>query len=157
MMETTSATGTREEASIDHASEASGEGAGAAPGRLAMAGGAAPSSDRAARPIEVTAEAFRQARRLRAKEGHPEGAFLRVGVKGGGCSGFAYVLKFDTAERPGDLVLTGEDFKVVVDPKSLPYLEGMVLDFAGGLMGQGLVIKNPNAKSNCGCGKSFGV
>ena len=107
--------------------------------------------------IEVTEEAARQAVRLREKEGASPNAFLRVGVKGGGCSGFAYVLRFETAERPGDLVIDTPSIKVVVDPKSLPHLDGMVLDFSGGLMGQGLVFRNPNAKSSCGCGKSFAV
>jgi iron-sulfur cluster assembly protein len=108
-------------------------------------------------PIEVTPAAAVEAARLRAKEGAPADACLRVGVKGGGCSGFSYVLRFDRDRRPDDLVVETPSITVVVDPRSLTYLDGMVLDFSGGLMGQGLVFRNPNAKASCGCGKSFGV
>ena len=107
--------------------------------------------------IAVTDEVFHQAQRLREKEGHPPDSFLRVAVKGGGCSGFAYDLRFETAPRAGDTTIEREGFRIVIDPKSLPFLDGMVLDFSGGLMGQGFVFRNPNAKSSCGCGKSFAV
>src|SRR5438105_65736 len=105
--------------------------------------------------IEVTDAAFDNARRFKAREKAAESAFLRLGVKGGGCSGFAYVIQFDERERPGDVVVReGDGFKVVVDPRSLEHLQGMVLDFSGGLNGKGFEFKNPNAKSTCGCGKS---
>ena len=107
--------------------------------------------------IEVTEVAAREALRMRGKEGFPEGSFLRLGVKGGGCSGFAYVLRFETERREGDVQFERDGLTVLVDPRSYPHLDGMVLDFSGGLMGQGLVIRNPNAKATCGCGKSFGV
>jgi iron-sulfur cluster assembly protein len=107
--------------------------------------------------IEVTETAVQEAARLRAKEGAADGSFLRIGVKGGGCSGFAYVLKWVEEQRPDDLVIDKPGLKLLVDPKSLTFLDGMVLDFSGGLMGQGLVFRNPNAKASCGCGKSFGV
>lgn len=108
--------------------------------------------------IRVTDQALENAARLREKEGHTADAFLRLGVKGGGCSGFSYELRFDTNERAGDeLVAERDGLRVLVDPKSLKFLEGMELDFSGGLRGVGFEFKNPNAKTSCGCGKSFGV
>src|SRR5437867_2944504 len=107
--------------------------------------------------IEITDQAFVHARRLRDKQGAPGEAFLRVSVRGGGCSGFSYHMDFDTERRPDDAVYEKDGFQVVVDAKSAPFLAGMVLDFSGGLMGQGFEFKNPNAKSSCGCGKSFAV
>ncbi len=83
--------------------------------------------------------------------------FLRIGVKGGGCSGFVYSLAFDNNQREDDMVIFSEDFRVVVDPKSLFYLNGTVLDFSDGLMGRGFVFNNPNATRTCGCGSSFSV
>jgi len=108
--------------------------------------------------IEVTDRAMHHASRLREKEGHPEGAFLRVGVKGGGCSGYSYVIKFDTEERADDQLVTEDDgIRVLVDPKSLMFLDGMRLHFSEGLNGRGFEFQNPKAKSTCGCGMSFSV
>jgi iron-sulfur cluster assembly protein len=83
--------------------------------------------------------------------------FLRIGVKGGGCSGFVYSLAFDNKLREDDHIIYSQDFRVVVDPKSLFYLHGTVLDFSDGLMGRGFVFNNPNATKTCGCGSSFAV
>ena len=108
--------------------------------------------------IEVTDTALEHADRLRAKEGHPESAFLRIGVNGGGCSGYSYVLKFDTESRDGDeVVRERDDVRVVVDPKSKMFLDGMKLDFTEGINGKGFEFVNPNAKATCGCGQSFSV
>ena len=108
--------------------------------------------------IEITESAVTNAIRLREKEGEPPEAFLRLGVKGGGCSGFSYVIRWDTKDRPGDETLLEQDsLRVIVDPKSLSFLEGMTLDFSSGLNGKGFEFKNPNAKSSCGCGMSFSV
>ena len=107
--------------------------------------------------IEITEAAAAQVPRFRVKEGAPENAFLRLGVKGGGCNGLSYVLRFDTERRPDDQVLEKGGVEFVIDHKSLTFLDGMVFDWSGGLMGQGFVFKNPNARSSCGCGKSFGV
>jgi len=82
---------------------------------------------------------------------------LRLGVKGGGCSGMSYVLAFDEKPRPGDVIYEIEGVTVYVDPKSLFYLSGTTLDFSDGLNGRGFVFNNPQAARTCGCGSSFGV
>ncbi len=81
---------------------------------------------------------------------------LRLGVQGGGCSGLSYVMDFDEP-RPDDKVFTHDaaGVRVVVDPKSILYVSGSVLDYTEGLMGSGFTIKNPNVKGSCGCGSSF--
>ncbi len=84
-------------------------------------------------------------------------SFVRVGVKGGGCSGLEYQMKFDTELKQGDEVYQVKGIKIVVDFKSLLYLYGTELDYTGGLNGKGLVFNNPNASRTCGCGESFAV
>ncbi len=110
-----------------------------------------------AEDIAVTPKAAEQVQRLRRDGGIPETHGLRLGVKGGGCSGLSYVLTFEEAPREGDTVLTTEGITVFVDPKSLFYLSGTVLDFSDGLNGKGFVFNNPQATRTCGCGSSFGV
>lgn len=83
---------------------------------------------------------------------------LRVGVRGGGCSGFNYTLGFtDLPADAEDLVFEQDGIRIVTDPKSLLYLAGMEIDFETSLMGRGFKFKNPNAKNSCGCGESFSV
>jgi iron-sulfur cluster assembly protein len=84
-------------------------------------------------------------------------SFVRVGVKGGGCSGLEYLLNFDTELKQGDEVYEDKGVKVVVDFKSLLYLYGTELDYSGGLNGKGLTFINPNATKTCSCGESFSV
>ncbi len=84
-------------------------------------------------------------------------SFVRVGVKGGGCSGLEYQMNFDTELKQGDEVYEDKGVKIVVDFKSLLYLYGTELDYTGGLNGKGLVFNNPNASRTCGCGESFAV
>ncbi|MEX6690250.1 iron-sulfur cluster assembly accessory protein [Danxiaibacter flavus] len=92
------------------------------------------------------------------EEQFPEGNhFVRVGVKGGGCSGLEYELKFDDALRTGDETFEDKGIKIVVDMKSLLYLYGTELDYSGGLNGKGLFFNNPNASRTCSCGESFAV
>jgi len=79
---------------------------------------------------------------------------LRVFVESGGCSGFQYGMSFDEA-KPDDNHLESEGIQMLIDPASLAYLDGSAIDFDDGLHGKGFEIKNPNASSTCGCGKSF--
>ena len=82
---------------------------------------------------------------------------LRLGVRGGGCSGVSYVIEFADKIRERDNVFAFDDLRVVVDPKSLVYLRGSVLDYEVKLMSHGFKFKNPNEKKGCGCGESFGI
>ncbi len=79
---------------------------------------------------------------------------LRVFVESGGCSGFQYGMSFDE-EKPGDQTIESEGVAFLVDATSLAYLDGSIIDFDDGLQGKGFEIRNPNAQSTCGCGKSF--
>lgn len=81
---------------------------------------------------------------------------LRVGVRGGGCSGFQYALAFD-AERDGDHVFEDQGLRLLVDGQSLPYVRGAVVDFVESLQGAGFKVDNPNVIAACGCGSSFRV
>ncbi len=81
--------------------------------------------------------------------------YLRVGVKGGGCSGFSYSLDLSETKTENDEVWTQHGIDVVCDPKSMLYLDGTTVDFKDELMGRGFVFTNPNATSSCGCGSSF--
>jgi iron-sulfur cluster assembly protein len=103
--------------------------------------------------IQVTPKAIDKIKQTFAKEGVVGG--LRLGVSGGGCSGLSYLFKFDTKQRPTDKVFDYDGVKVFVDPKSLLYLNGMILDYQESLMQSGFVFDNPNAKKACGCGTSF--
>lgn len=106
--------------------------------------------------IKVTESAKKQAIRLMEDEGK-DNSFIRVGVKGGGCSGLMYELTFDNVDLEGDKAFEDNGVKVVVDKKSFLYLIGTTLDFSGGLNGKGFVFVNPNADRTCGCGESFSV
>jgi len=81
---------------------------------------------------------------------------LRVGVRGGGCSGFQYALAFDT-QREGDEVFEDHGLRILVDGPSLPYVRGAVVDYVEGLQGAGFKVDNPNVIAACGCGSSFRV
>jgi iron-sulfur cluster assembly protein len=112
--------------------------------------------------IEVTPKAVEAIRKQIVKRGTADTS-LRVGIRGGGCSGFSYVIEFhDGAPRAKDHVYDyvaqdGSPVRVVVDPKSLLYLNGSVLDWEQTLMQQGFKFVNPHEKSSCGCGHSFTV
>ncbi len=80
---------------------------------------------------------------------------IRVGVVGGGCSGFQYSMDFENAERDGDLVVEQDGIKLYVDPMSSMYLQGVTVDYVVGLQGAGFKFNNPNARNTCGCGQSF--
>ena len=83
-------------------------------------------------------------------------AGLRVGVKGGGCSGFQYQLAFDE-QRDGDVVFEDHGLKILVDGPSLPYVDGSTIDYVESLQGAGFQVNNPNVVAACGCGSSFRV
>lgn len=82
---------------------------------------------------------------------------LRVGVKGGGCSGFSYILDLTEVKKDTDEEIEIHGVKIICDPKSLLYLNGTTIDFKDEIMGRGFVFTNPNANSTCGCGSSFAV
>ena len=105
------------------------------------------------REIEITESAAGEIAKQRAKRGTPE-AIIRIGVRGGGCTGFTYVFEWSDQLRPSDKVFSAHGVSIVVDPKSLVYLGGMQLDFVRGMMGHGFKFNNPNAKGSCGCGES---
>jgi iron-sulfur cluster assembly protein len=107
--------------------------------------------------IRISDTAARRIRTLMAQQGLDEGG-LRVGVKAGGCSGLSYTFAWDREPRLGDQVFEGADgAKIFVDRKSLLFLAGTVLDYDTSLMSRGFVFNNPNAKTTCGCGSSFGA
>jgi iron-sulfur cluster assembly protein len=107
--------------------------------------------------ITVSEGAAKAIRRQLDKRGTPD-ASLRVGIRGGGCSGFSYVIEFhDGPPRPKDRVFDAFGVRVVVDPKSLIYLNGTELQWEQTLMQQGFKFVNPNEKTSCGCGHSFTV
>lgn len=105
-------------------------------------------------PVTVSDKALAQLKRLFAKDGR-EGIFLRVGVKGGGCSGLEYVMKLDDSRKTIDQSITLDGMEIVCDGKSAKFLEGAVLDYTGNLIGGGFQFQNPNAGRSCGCGTSF--
>jgi iron-sulfur cluster assembly protein len=105
-------------------------------------------------PVSLTANAVKQLERIRTEENIPEGHYLRVGVKGGGCSGFSYVLGFD-AQTERDEVYEINGMKVLLEKAHAIYLMGMEVDWVEGLDNRGFSFNNPNAKSTCGCGTSF--
>ena len=80
---------------------------------------------------------------------------IRVGVVGGGCSGFQYSMDFENAQRDGDSVVEQDGIKLYVDPMSSMYLQGVTVDYVVGLQGAGFKFNNPNARNTCGCGQSF--
>lgn len=107
--------------------------------------------------ISISSKAMKEIRKIMEENNITPDVGLRIGVKGGGCSGLTYSMGFDPESRDGDTVMEQDDIKLYVDGKSLFYLMGTELDFTDGLNGKGFVFNNPNAKKTCGCGESFGV
>ncbi len=106
--------------------------------------------------IELTDRAAVEIKRLLGAQSNPD-LVMRLGIKGGGCSGLSYTLNFDSEIREHDQVFDVDGIKVVVDRKSLLYLEDTTLDYTEGLAGRGFTFINPNATRTCGCGSSFSV
>lgn len=107
-------------------------------------------------PVKLTPKAVAKVREIMTTQ-EPVPAGLRLGVVGGGCSGFQYSMSFESEPGMMDKVYTYEDVKVFVDPTSMMYLSGCVVDFVETLEASGFKFDNPNAKSTCGCGSSFSV
>ncbi|MFN5378041.1 MAG: HesB/IscA family protein [Ignavibacteria bacterium] len=107
--------------------------------------------------IIITTKALSEVKKIKASNNIADDFGLRLGVKGGGCSGMSYTLGFDGTSKDSDLVLDAEGVRIFIDAKSMFYLMGMTLDFSDGLMGKGFTFNNPNATKTCGCGSSFGV
>lgn len=104
--------------------------------------------------LTLTEGAAAQVKKLMERDGR-EGLMLRLGVSGGGCSGFSYTLTFETGAGEKDETLRFHGVRVIVDPKSAMFLGGMTLDWHDGLDGSGWRFVNPNASGTCGCGQSF--
>ena len=105
-------------------------------------------------PVKVTDRAFARLAEI-AENGPPKA--LRVAVLGGGCSGFQYEFQLEDEAAADDLVIAGAGQRVLVDPESLPFLSGSVIDFKDELIGAHFAVDNPNATSTCGCGTSFSI
>ncbi|AKK69197.1 MULTISPECIES: iron-sulfur cluster insertion protein ErpA [Xanthomonas translucens group] len=108
------------------------------------------------RPLNFTQAAAAKVRELIREEGN-DALALRVYIQGGGCSGFQYGFEFDENRAEDDLSVRTDDVTLLVDPLSLQYLMGAEVDYSEGLHGAQFVIRNPNAKTTCGCGSSFSV
>lgn len=115
-----------------------------------------PASPAPAAPLRFTPAAAAKVRELVAEEGNPA-LKLRVYIQGGGCSGFQYGFEFDEGQEPDDLAIATDGATLLVDPLSLQYLMGAEVDYSESLAGAQFVIRNPNAKTTCGCGSSFTV
>ncbi len=106
--------------------------------------------------VELTEPAVKEIRNICEQQKlELEDVYLKVGVKGGGCSGFSYILDLTESKNDNDEQFEVHGVRVICDPKSLLYLDGTQIDFKEELMQRGFVFKNPNATSTCGCGSSF--
>ncbi|MDR2013753.1 MAG: iron-sulfur cluster insertion protein ErpA [Rhodanobacter sp.] len=112
--------------------------------------------DAATPPLLFTDAAAGKVRELIAEEGNP-GLKLRVYISGGGCSGFQYGFTFDEERAEDDFAMDKDGVTLLVDPLSLQYLTGAEIDYSESLTGAQFVIRNPNAKTTCGCGSSFSI
>jgi len=107
-------------------------------------------------PISLTPNATAKVKEIMAQQ-NPAPAGLRVGVVGGGCSGFSYSMQFENSAGMMDKVFNFDGLKVFVDATSVMYLNGCIVDYVETLEGAGFKFENPNVKSTCGCGSSFSV
>jgi iron-sulfur cluster assembly protein len=122
--------------------------------RVAMPEGAATLNEAMITLTDIGAEKVKEF--LSKQESAVDTSGLRVGVRGGGCSGFQYALAFDV-QRDGDTVFESHGINLLVDNQSLPYVTGAVVDYVDGLQGAGFQVNNPNVIASCGCGSSFRV
>jgi iron-sulfur cluster assembly protein len=107
--------------------------------------------------VTLSESAAKEIKKIMDDQSMVEGTFIRVGVQGGGCSGFSYSLNWDTQSGDRDRVAEYHGVKLVIDKKFDPYLDGTVIDFYEGLDRRGFVFNNPNVVKSCGCGSSFQV
>jgi iron-sulfur cluster assembly protein len=107
--------------------------------------------------ILLTSKAISEVKKIMKENNIPGEYGLRIGVKGGGCSGLMYTLGFDSELKEGDKIIDTEGVKLYIDWKSILYLGGTTIDYSDGLTGKGFVFNNPTAKKTCGCGSSFEV
>jgi iron-sulfur cluster assembly protein len=107
--------------------------------------------------VTLTEKAAGEVKKIMTEQNLPDGTVLRVGVKGGGCSGFSYSLEFDPSTSERDRVVDAYGIRLAVEKKFDPYLEGTVVDYYDGLDKRGFVFNNPNVVKTCGCGSSFQV
>ncbi len=107
-----------------------------------------------ASPVLLTPKAVEMVKDAMQREGLADYG-IRVGVMGGGCSGFQYSMDFEKDAKDGDMTFEQEGVKLYVDPMSSMYLQGVTIDYVVGLQGAGFKFSNPNAKTTCGCGSSF--
>lgn len=107
-------------------------------------------------PVSLTERAARQITKIRLNENLSEDLYLRVAVEGGGCSGLSYKLGFDNRTDEDEL-LQSQMLEIVIDPRHMMYLNGIVIDYPDGLDARGFTFENPNASESCGCGTSFAV
>ena len=112
------------------------------------------STDHTPQALNFTDSAVSKVRELIEDEGN-DSLMLRVFISGGGCSGFQYGFTFDEASTDGDTVIEREGVKLLIDPMSIQYLTGSEIDYSEGIEGAQFIIRNPNAKTTCGCGSSF--
>ena len=106
--------------------------------------------------IHVTENAQRELERIMREEGRSHTG-IRLGVRGGGCSGFSYVMDFEKEMREQDKVVNEDRVPIFIDPKSFMYLDGLSIDFSSDILNRGFKFQNPNATQSCGCGTSFAV
>ena len=107
-------------------------------------------------PVTLTPSAVNEMKRLMNEEGFDSETYLRIGVKGGGCSGMSYLLGFEPKTEK-DEIYEIEGISCIINPAHDIYLANMVIDWEGGLNSRGFIFKNPNASATCGCGSSFAV
>jgi len=107
-------------------------------------------------PVTFTKSAVAEIKRLMKEEGFDKSQYLRVGVKGGGCSGMTYILGFEQ-KTDKDEIFEIEELPCIINPSHAIYLMGMEIEWEGGLNSRGFTFKNPNASTTCGCGTSFAV
>lgn len=105
--------------------------------------------------LTVSESAQKEFKKIIAQEAQVKG--IRLGVKGGGCSGYSYVMKFETDPREDDQVVQVGEVSIFIDPKSWTLLEGLEIDYVSDILNGGFKFKNPNATVSCGCGTSFAV